>query len=45
MDNIKTVLERNGSSFDSVFNCTVMLADLADCAMPKGELAARSNCS
>jgi reactive intermediate/imine deaminase len=32
MDNIKTVLERNRSSFDSVFKCTVMLADIADWA-------------
>ncbi|MGB6295506.1 MAG: RidA family protein [Rivularia sp. (in: cyanobacteria)] len=30
MDNIKRVLERNGSSFDKVFKCTVMLADIKE---------------
>lgn len=30
MDNIGTVLEANGSSFDKILKCTVMLADIAD---------------
>ena len=30
MDNIKTVLERNGSSMDRVVKCTVMMADIAE---------------
>ena len=30
MENIKRVLERNGSSFDKVFKCTVMLADIKE---------------
>lgn len=29
MDNIRAVLERNGSSLDHVFRCTVMLADIS----------------
>ena len=30
MDNIGAVLEANGSSFDKVIKCTVMLADIAE---------------
>jgi 2-iminobutanoate/2-iminopropanoate deaminase len=30
LDNIRTVLERNGSSLDHVVKCTVMLADMAE---------------
>lgn len=30
MENIKRVLERNGSSFDKVVKCTVMLADIKE---------------
>ena len=30
MENIKRVLERNSSSFDKVFKCTVMLADIKE---------------
>jgi reactive intermediate/imine deaminase len=30
MENIKRVLERNGSSFDRVFKCSVMLADIKE---------------
>lgn len=30
MDNIRRVLERNGSSFDHVVKCTVMLADMSE---------------
>ncbi len=30
MENIKTVLERHGSSMDRVVKCTVMLADMAE---------------
>ena len=30
MDNIRGVLERNGSGFDQVVKCTVMLLDIAD---------------
>lgn len=30
MENIKAVLERNGSSLDKVVKCTVMIADMAD---------------
>ena len=30
MENIKRVLQRNGSSFDKVFKCTVMLADIKE---------------
>lgn len=30
MENIRRVLERNGSSFDHVVKCTVMLADVGD---------------
>ncbi|MFY9588497.1 MAG: RidA family protein, partial [Actinomycetota bacterium] len=32
MENIKTVLEKNGSSMDNVIKCTVMLADIKDWA-------------
>ena len=32
MENIKTVLEKNGSSMDHVIKCTVMLADIKDWA-------------
>ncbi|MBV6627641.1 MAG: RidA family protein [Rivularia sp. (in: Bacteria)] len=32
MENIKRVLERNGSSLDKVFKCTVMLADIKEWA-------------
>ncbi|AFY56903.1 putative translation initiation inhibitor, yjgF family [Rivularia sp. PCC 7116] len=32
MENIKRVLERNGSSFNKVFKCTVMLADIKEWA-------------
>lgn len=32
MENIKAVLERNGSSMDRVIKCTVMLADIAEWA-------------
>ena len=30
MDNIKTILEQNGSSLERVVKCTVMIADMAD---------------
>ncbi len=30
MENIRRVLERNGSSFDQVVKCTVMLADMSE---------------
>jgi reactive intermediate/imine deaminase len=30
MDNIGAVLQANGSSFDKVLKCTIMLADIAD---------------
>jgi 2-iminobutanoate/2-iminopropanoate deaminase len=30
MENIRAVLEKNGSSFDRVVKCTVMLADIKD---------------
>lgn len=30
MDNIKLILEQNGSSLDRVVKCTVMIADMAD---------------
>jgi 2-iminobutanoate/2-iminopropanoate deaminase len=30
MDNIRRVLERNGSSFEQVVKCTVMLADMSE---------------
>ena len=30
MENIRSVLERNGSSFDQVVKCTVMLADISE---------------
>lgn len=30
MENIRRVLERNGSSFDHVVKCTVMLADMSE---------------
>ncbi|MEO0686871.1 MAG: RidA family protein, partial [Cyanobacteria bacterium J06649_11] len=30
MENIKRVLERNGSSMDKIFKCTVMLADIKE---------------
>ena len=30
MENIRRVLERNGSSFDQVVKCTVMLADISE---------------
>lgn len=30
LDNIRAILERNGSSMDRVVKCTVMLADIAD---------------
>lgn len=30
MDNIAAVLEANGSSFDKMVKCTIMLADIAD---------------
>lgn len=30
LENIRTVLERNGSGMDQVVKCTVMLADIAD---------------
>ena len=30
MENIRSVLERNGSSLDQVVKCTVMLADMSD---------------
>ena len=32
MENIKTVLEKNGSSMDNVIKCTVMLADIKEWA-------------
>ena len=32
MQNIKTVLEQNGSSLDNVIKCTCMLADISDWA-------------
>ncbi len=51
MENIRTVLEKNGSSFNHVVKCTVMLADIADRAamneiyvtyFPKDRMPARS---
>jgi reactive intermediate/imine deaminase len=51
MENIRRVLERNGSSFDQVVKCTVMLADMSDRGamsevyvtyFPKDRLPARS---
>ena len=30
LENIRAVLERNGSSMDRVFKCTVMMADIAE---------------
>ena len=30
MENIKAILERNGSSLDQVVKCTVMIADIAE---------------
>ena len=30
MDNIRRILEENGSSLDHVFKCTVMMADIAE---------------
>ncbi len=30
MENIKAVLERNGSSMDQIVKCTVMIADIAE---------------
>jgi reactive intermediate/imine deaminase len=30
LDNIKAILERNGSGMDKVVKCTVMMADMAD---------------
>ena len=30
LDNIKSILERNGSSMDKVVKCTVMMADIAE---------------
>lgn len=30
MDNIRRILEANGSSLDQVFKCTVMMADIAE---------------
>ena len=30
MENIKSVLERNGSSMDKIVKCTVMIADIAE---------------
>ena len=30
MDNIKAILERNGSAMDKVVKCTVMMADIAE---------------
>lgn len=32
MDNIGTVLQANGSSFDKIVKCTIMLADITDWA-------------
>ena len=32
MENIKAVLEKNGSSIDNVIKCTVMLADIKEWA-------------
>ncbi len=32
MENIREVLERNGSSMDRIVKCTVMLADIAEWA-------------
>jgi 2-iminobutanoate/2-iminopropanoate deaminase len=32
LENIKAVLERNGSSMDNVFKCTVMLTDMSEWA-------------
>lgn len=32
LENIRTVLERNGSSMDNVFKCTVMLTDMSEWA-------------
>ena len=32
MENIRTVLEKNGSSLDHVVKCTVMLADIKEWA-------------
>ena len=51
MDNIRGVLERNGSGMDQVVKCTVMLLDIAErpamsevyvSYFPKGRLPARS---
>lgn len=51
MENIRRVLERNGSSFDQVVKCTVMLADMSEWGamnevyvtyFAKGRLPARS---
>ena len=51
MENIRRVLERNGSSFDRVVKCTVMLADMSEWGamnevyvtyFTKGRLPARS---
>lgn len=51
MDNIRGVLERNGSGMDQVVKCTVMLLDIADrpamsevyaSYFPKGRMPARS---
>ena len=30
LDNVKAILERNGSSMDKVVKCTVMMADIAE---------------
>jgi reactive intermediate/imine deaminase len=51
LENIKSVVEKNGSGMDRVIKCTVMLADIADRAamnevyvtyFPKDRLPARS---
>jgi reactive intermediate/imine deaminase len=51
MENIRSILERHGSSFDRVVKCTVMLADMSEWAamneiyvpyFAKGRLPARS---
>ena len=31
MMNIKSILEKNGSSLEKIFKCTCMLADIKDC--------------
>jgi 2-iminobutanoate/2-iminopropanoate deaminase len=36
MENIRTVLERHGSSMDRVIKCTVMLADMAEWSAMNG---------